>query len=172
MEPKIELIVGADGFIGKNLCRHLPNAARTSRRGASDTCIDFNMLEPALSDLPNADVVYLCAGVNGTLTCAREPQLSWRVNVDGTIWVADHIQPTSFLVWLSSTTVEWLDEDYGKQKRVAESYLRALPNVGVVRAGRVLQSNVDDLCKLMINIGRERKRGVQLWNQNEKPYHH
>ena len=166
-----ELIIGADGFIGRNLCRHLPAALRTTRRHAAlESASYFDLSRPG--PLPEADVVYLCAGINGTLTCANDPRLSYRVNVDGTIYVAEHYRDKAFVVWISSTTVEWLNEHYGQHKRIAENYLRALPHVGMVRAGRVLQSNVDDLCKLMISIGREKRHGIFLWNEDEKPYQH
>jgi dTDP-4-dehydrorhamnose reductase len=166
----LELIIGVDGFIGRNLYRHLPHAMTTTRRSNrlenSHYC---DLLRPG--PLPEADIIYLCAGINGTLTCAQDPQRAWRTNVDGPIWVAEHYRE-SFVVWISSTTVEWLNEHYGRQKREAEAYLRGMVHVGIVRAGRVLQSNVDDLCKLMIDIGRDRKRGIVLWNEDEKPYAH
>lgn len=166
-----ELIIGMDGFIGRNLHRHLPDALVTTRRtNRLETAKYFDLARPG--PLPDADVVYLCAGVNGTLTCANDPQRSWRVNVDGTIHVAEYYADKAFVVWISSTTVEWLTEHYGRQKRAAECHLRTLSHVGMVRAGRVLQSNVDDLCRLMIDIGRTKSRGVVLWNEDEKPYQH
>jgi nucleoside-diphosphate-sugar epimerase len=165
----VELIVGMDGFIGRNLCRHLPEAIRTTRR-AHGGGYEFDLLKQG--PLPEADIVYLCAGVNGNLTCAQAPQISYRANVDGTIYVAEYYRDRAFVVWISSTTVEWLTEHYGRQKRAAECYLRTLPHVGMVRAGRVLQSNVDDLCRTMIEIGREKRRGIQLWGEDEKPYQH
>lgn len=166
-----ELIIGMDGFIGRNLCRHLPAAKRTTRRNAAlETAHYFDLLKRG--PLPDADIVYLCAGVNGTLTCAQDPQRSYRINVDGTIHIAEHYRDKAFVVWISSTTVEWLNEHYGQQKRITETYLRGLPHVGMVRAGRVLQSNVDDLCSLMIAIGREQRRGIAIWNEDEQPYRH
>ena len=166
-----ELIVGQDGFIGRNLCRHLPDAVTTTRRNAAmETSFYFDLAKRG--PLPDADIVYICAGINGTLTCANDPQRSYRVNVDGTIYVAEHYRDKAFVVWISSTTVEWLTEHYGRQKRTAENHLRTLPQVGMVRAGRVLQSNVDDLCELMISIGRNRRREIVLWNAEEKPYQH
>jgi dTDP-4-dehydrorhamnose reductase len=166
-----ELIIGQDGFIGRNLCRHLPDARRTTRRNAAmETAEYFDLAKRG--PLPDADIVYLCAGVNGTQICANDPQRSYRVNVDGTIYVAEHYRGKAFVVWISSTTVEWLTEHYGRQKRIAECHLRMLSHVGVVRAGRVLQSNVDDLCKLMISMGRENRRGVVIWGEDEKPYQH
>lgn len=167
----VELIIGMDGFIGRNLCRHIPDAIKTTRRNAAlETAHYFDLAKP--SKLPAADIVYICAGVNGTLTCAQDPQRSYRVNVDGSIYVAEHYKNSAFVVFISSTTVEWLGEQYGRQKRIAETYLRALPHVGIVRAGRVLQSNVDNLCELMIEMGRDRKRGPTLWNPDERPYAH
>lgn len=167
-----ELVIGSTGFVGSNLCRHLPAAAHTARRPQEmETSYHFDLLSQG--PLPFADIVYLCAGVNGTLTCANDPQRSWRVNVDGTIYVAEHYNAEgAFLVWISSTTVEWLSEHYGRQKRAAEAHLRAMPNVGIVRAGRVMKSNVDDLCRTMIKIGHNKERGLWLWGEDEKPYAH
>jgi len=166
-----ELIIGQDGFIGRNLCRHLPEAMCTTRRNAAMERAHYFDLAKC-GPLPDAEIVYLCAGINGTLTCASDPQRSYRVNVDGTIYVAEHYRDKAFVVWISSTTVEWLTEHYGRQKRVAESHLRTLPHVGMVRAGRVLQSNVDDLCKIMISVGRNRRRGIVIWGEDEQPYRH
>lgn len=168
-----ELIIGMDGFIGRHLCKHLPQAQCTTRRNAElETAHYFDLVKQG--PLPsNIDIAYLCAGVNGTLTCMRDPQHSYRANVDGTIYVAEHCREVgAHLVWIGSTTAEWMREDYGIQKRTAETCLRTMPNVGIVRAGRVLQSNVDDLCRLMIPIGRERRRGVFIWGEDEAPYRH
>jgi hypothetical protein len=38
--------------------------------------------------------------------------------------------------------------------------------------GRVPKSNVDDSYRVMIDIGRNKQRGVMLWNADEKPYQH
>ena len=167
-----DLIIGADGFIGRNLRRHLPHAAATSRRNSSlaENVYYFDMIKRG--PLPEAKTVYICAGVNGTLTCAQNPQQSYRVNVDGTIHIAEHYHGKAFVVWISSTTVEWLTEHYGRQKHTTELALRGAPHIGIVRAGRVMQSNVDDLCALMVKIGTERKRCLVLWNEDERPYAH
>ncbi len=179
-----ELIIGGDGRVGSALRRLLPEAMHTTRHSPQPAefhppwdAFYFNMLNPTA--LPVADIVYICAGVNGALTCAQQPQLSYRVNVDGTIWIAEYYRKPPpplvpyngpFVVWVSSTTVEWQMEGYGMQKRITEMALRGMPHVGIVRAGRVLQPEVDKLCELMIDIGRNRKRGVFLWNEEEKPY--
>jgi len=168
-----ELIIGADGYIGRHMVQRLPEAERTTRRNAElevRGTYYFDMLKQG--PLPPADIVYICAGINGTLTCANDPQRSYRINVDGTIYIAEHYRDRAHVVWISSTTVEWLVEHYGRQKRTAENHLRTLPHVGIARAGRVLNSNVADLCNLLIDIGRNRKRGVYLWGEDEKPYQH
>jgi hypothetical protein len=44
--------------------------------------------------------------------------------------------------------------------------------VGIAGAGRVLKSNVCEFCRVMIDTGRSRQRGVMLWNEDEQPYQH
>lgn len=174
-----ELIIGMDGFIGRHLCERLPDAMRTTRRVPARPnppsiqpwrITHFDLLRP--SALAAADVVYLCAGINGNLTCSLDPRTSYRVNVDGTIWVAEWCRNTgATLVWLSSTTVMWLNEHYGQQKRLAETYLRAMPHVAIVRAGRVMKDNVGELCDLMIEMSG-RPGELVIWNADERPYEH
>ena len=181
-----ELIIGGDGRVGMALRRHLPAAEWTTRRrqgpqspqdevdqysramGTLPAKYHFDLLERG--PLPAADIVYICAGVNGALTCSQNAQISYRTNVDGTIYVAEHYRDKAFVVWVSSTTVEWQMEHYGHQKRITETVLRAMPHGGIVRAGRVLQPEIDDLCRMMIRVGRERDRNIVLWNEDEKPY--
>ena len=167
-----ELIIGMDGFIGRHLCERLPDAIFTTRRRQvyPPKVVYFNLLKPDI--LPKASVVYLCAGINGNLTCSLDPRTSYKTNVDGTIWVADRCREMgATLVWLSSTTVMWLNEHYGQQKRLAETYLRAMPNVAIVRAGRVLKDNVADLCELLVTMGG-RPGDLITWNEDERPYEH
>ncbi|HET9285672.1 MAG TPA: NAD-dependent epimerase/dehydratase family protein [Candidatus Angelobacter sp.] len=159
------LVIGATGFIGGNLAKHLPKIGT-----GLWTRNDFDMLTKT-GFLPQAHIIYLCAGVNGTLTCSTNPQETYRVNVDGTIYITEHYRIWGgFVVWISSTTVEWLSEDYGAQKRTTEQYLRQMPNVAIVRAGRVDNSNVADLCTTMIDLGQKQRKTLVLWNENEQPY--
>lgn len=164
----IEVIIGADGYIGSKLAERLPGAIRTTRRPAYlEGDWPFDMEERGV--LPDADIAYLCAGVNGTLTCARDPQGSYRVNVDGTIYVANRYRQ-NFLVWLSSTTVEWCSEAYAVQKRTAEIVLHLMPHVAIIRAGRVTNDNIDSLLDVMVKAGRGRISGLTVWNADERPY--
>jgi hypothetical protein len=66
--------------------------------------------------------------------------------------------------------VEWSNSAYARMKQVTEGILRVMPNVGIVRAGRVVNSNVEDLCKTLIDVGRGKITGVTLWGEDEKPY--
>lgn len=165
-----ELIIGGEGRIGSALRRHLPDAAWTTRGLPLDkAAYYFDLLE--YGELLDTDIVYVCAGVNGALTVAQNPQMAYRTNVDGTVYIAERYRDTgAFVVWISSTTVEWQNEGYGNQKRITEGLLRTMPHVGIVRAGRVLAENVDDLCRLMIRIGRERDRRLTLFAEDERPY--
>jgi dTDP-4-dehydrorhamnose reductase len=165
-----ELVIGVDGFIGRRML-DLTGAEGTSR---GNPCFHghhhLDLLGFSESDLPKADMVYLCAGVNGAMKCAGN-QESYRVNVDATIRLAQHYSSSgSFLVWLSSTSVEWSIEAYARQKAMAETAIRMLPSTGIIRAGRVVRSNLDDLCHRMIAVGRTRTSGVTLWGEDERPY--
>jgi len=165
-----ELVVGADGFIGSKLQQEL-NCEGTSRKNPlyhQNHYLDLSNFQE--SDLPRADVVYLCFGVNGSLTCAQNPQESFRINVDSTIKLAKHYSKSSFVVWIGSTTVEWSTDHYARQKLTTETVLRTLPNVSIVRAGRVTKENLDDLIYTLKGLGRNKIPGVKLWGEDEKPY--
>lgn len=165
-----ELVIGADGFVGQRL-QQMSGADGTSRRNPLflPNSYYLDLLDFKTGDLPLTEVVYLCAGVNGSLTCARNVQEAYRINVDATIKIAEHYKYSAFVVWISSTTVEWGLDHYATQKRTAETALRGL-GVGIVRAGRVTRDNVDDLCNLMMKVGRAKKSGLYLWGVDEKPY--
>lgn len=173
-----ELIIGGDGRIGSKLREHLPQANWTTRRHPTELRMyHFDLLERG--PLPPADIVYLCAGVNGGLTCVQDIQSSFRANIDGTVHIAEWYRErgslsnpnsTAFVVWISSTTVEWQLDPYGREKRTTETILRTMPHVGIVRAGRVTKENIDELCCLLIRIGRERDRRLTLFAEDERPY--
>lgn len=165
-----ELIIGSEGFIGRALARHLPDAQLCHRNKnplAEGHYLD--LLNP--DNPPDADIVYICAGVNGMVACSKNPQVSWRINVDGTIKLAEHYRK-AHVVWISSTTVEWSSDAYGTQKRIAETVLRSMSHVACIRAGRVVQGNVDNLCQTMIKAGKHRLSGVILWGEEEPQYDH
>lgn len=166
-----ELVIGATGFIGACLRTHLSitgaDVTGTARRaGDQEHALDLLDFE----DVPPGDIVYLCAGANGAKACEGS-QDAFRVNVDATIRIAQAVaRRGGFTVWISSMSVEWLDTAYQRQKLAAESVLRVLPSVGVVRAGRVLADNVHELCVEMARVGRARVEGVTRWGNDEVAY--
>lgn len=167
-----ELVIGADGFIGGRLRTLLgPQCEGTSRRNPTmHPFHHLDLLDFEVAKLPEATAVWICAGVNGAMACEGRAE-SYRVNVDAPIRLARHYRATgAFTVWISSTTVEWSNSAYARQKSLSEVALSSVPLVGIVRAGRVLHSNVDDLCQLLAKIGRERRAGVTLWGTDEQPY--
>jgi dTDP-4-dehydrorhamnose reductase len=175
-----ELVIGADGFVGARL-KELSGAVGTTRRKpkrrgpkrrnstrAGTHHLDLLAIDEA--KLPVADVVYLCAGVNGTMNCEGN-RPSWYVNVDAPLQLARHYGGRgAFVVIISSTTVEWSGSAYARQRAQVEAALFGNPNVGIVRAGRVTRDNRDDLCAVMMRIGRGGVAGIAMWNRDEQPY--
>ena len=145
----------------------MPGAAGTTRRRGKGTLLDLRF--PVR--VPDADVVYICAGANGAKACEGE-QDSFLVNVDAPIDIARQVFARGgFTVWISSMSVEWFAGGaYQRQKLAAECVLRTMPSVGIVRAGRVTKDNVDDLCETLIRVGRNRVSGVTRWGSDEIAY--
>lgn len=164
-----EIIVGVDGFIGSNLAKKLPDAIHTTHkpRPFIDGRWPFDLLE--FGPLPEGDVVYICAGINGHKRCEGNPA-SHHINVDATIRLAKHyVAKGAFPVWLSSRSLEWSMTTYSRQKAMAECALITMP-VGIVRAGRVTPQNVGDLCDTLISVGRGRKPDLFVWGTDDIAY--
>jgi dTDP-4-dehydrorhamnose reductase len=135
----------------------LPAHAARLGRGALD------LLAPPAAIAP-ADVVYLCAGVNGFQRCEQD-RTAYRANVDGTLAVAALARRAgAFLVWVSSDCVEWSASAYARQKSLVEVYLMAAGGAGIVRAARVTDANLDALCATLIRVGRGRLVGLTRWD--------
>lgn len=164
-----ELVIGADGYIGSRLVTFL-KADGTSRRNPTLARREYflDLLSFEDSDLPEYEIVYMCAAVNGAQKCEGN-QESYRVNVDATLRVLEHYKG-QFVVWVSSTTVEWANTAYSRHKQIVESACRHMPWVSVVRAGRVVNSNLESLCQTLAYVGRNKKPGLTLWGIDEKPY--
>jgi len=163
-----ELVIGCTGFIGGALFGMLPGAIGTSSRpGGQHLHLDLRDVR----EVPACDIAYICAGANGAKRCEGS-QDSFLVNVDGPIEVARIVtERGGFVVWISSMSIEWMGAAaYQRQKLAAESVLRLMPGVGVVRAGRVVRDNVQDLCMALIRIGRSRQAGLVRWGNDELAY--
>jgi nucleoside-diphosphate-sugar epimerase len=162
-----ELVIGADGFIGSRLVEMCACVGTSRRPGTKH--LHFDMSVPRAILIP-ADIVYVCAGANGAKRCEGN-QDAFRVNVDAPIEIANEVaKAKGFMVWISSMSVEWLDGAYQRQKLAAEMVLRSMPHVGVVRAGRVTRDNRDDLCELLVAVGRNKVSGLTRWGTDEIAY--
>jgi nucleoside-diphosphate-sugar epimerase len=159
------LIIGADGFIGSNLFRCLPACGHsvigTTRKGTPGLA-NYDLLKPG--DLPAAEVAYLCAAVNGFRPCEGNRE-AYRTNVDGTIETARRLVAAgTFVVFLSSDSVEWIDSAYSRQKALVEVALQLLGGSAIVRAGRVTKFSVGQLVRSLMSIGAARVPGVYHWD--------
>jgi dTDP-4-dehydrorhamnose reductase len=157
------LIVGGNGLIGSFLadrCRATgaETLLSTRRQSVSDGYLFGDLDGGKFGNLvsADADVVFLCAGQTNMRACRDNPDQSYRVNVSGTVELAEQLaRQGAFVVFLSSNTVfdgatPWPDElhlhspvcEYGRQKSRAERLLMALPGamsrVAVVRLSKVL----------------------------------
>lgn len=137
----------------------LPDAACTTRK-------QFDMLT---GTPPDGDVIYICAAINGQKRCEGNPE-SHHVNVDATIRIMKHyVARGAFPVWISSRSLEWSDSTYSRQKAMVECVAINLP-VGIVRAGRITQENVVELCDVLIKVGKERSPGLRVWGTDDIAY--
>ena len=157
------LVVGGDGLIGRALVERLQPCEWTSRSPrAPGGRFYLDLLAPPEVIASEAQVAFLCAGINGFKEC-RHNRDSWRVNVDGMISVIDCLR-TVFPVYVSSNAVEWSDEPYAQQRRAVEAYLRAARGwSAIVRCEKVTAGNVSALADSLIDVARERAIGVHRW---------
>ena len=164
-----ELVIGSDGFIGARLMAMAQCEGTTRRSKTKPEKLHFDLLDmpPQSKWADKYHVYYLCAGANGAKRCEGS-QNAFVANVDAPIAIAKAVK--GFVVYVSSMSVEWMDGAYQRQKLAAETVLRTMPNVGIVRAGRVVNSNVDDLCKALLEVGRGRLTGVTRWGTDEIAY--
>lgn len=165
MEASLNLVLGADGYIGNHLRNRLC-CFGTSRRPSSNLR-HFDALNPNWDKLCGFDVIYVCLAANGAKNCEGS-QDSFRVNVDFPIELA--VRKPAFIVWLGSQSVEWMDGAYPRQKLACETVLRTMPWVGIVRSGRVLNTQIDDLCSEIIRVGTNRIGGVTRWGSDDTAY--
>lgn len=162
-----ELVIGL-GFIGTRL-REMTNAEGATRGNPiyhPHHVIDLLNVKP--DTLPTADLVYITAGINGQAACEGNPK-SWLTNCDGTISITrEYTRRGSWVVWLSSSTVEWASSAYARQKAFTESVLLNM-DCSIIRPGRVTKENLEDLCTTIINAGRNKWPGITRWGE-EAPY--
>lgn len=147
------LIVGGDGILGQALAARSgrPVIATTRRPGTGRPKLDLATL-PETWEIPDGvGACVLAAAVSKYADCERDPEASFRINVDGTCVLADRLADRCVrTVFLSSNAVLGESEDrspraapapiseYGRQKAEAESRLRAL-GATVIRLTKVIE---------------------------------
>jgi dTDP-4-dehydrorhamnose reductase len=108
--PGKVLVVGADGVIGSALVSALSQAGSDvlgSSRRSDSKCLRLDLGAPVpTASLPDAQTVFLCAGINGFAACDADPALASRVNIEATLAIGTHyLQRAAHVAFLSSTAV-------------------------------------------------------------------
>lgn len=164
------LVVGADGTIGSALVSALSQAGAdvlgSSRRPDSRWLL-LDMGVPVNATLlPDAQAVFLCAGINGFAACDADPALAARVNVEAMLAIGTHyLQRAAHVIFLSSTAVFGArgdapdeiatlspDTTYGALKCASELALQAVARsapgpLTIVRLTKVLSAQTPFLQK-------------------------
>ena len=158
-----QLVIGGDGLIGSavrcELERQKANFAATSRK--PDARLRFDLMLDAPAILPDAEIVYLIAGMPTFLACETDRN-SWRVNVDGIIAAARRF-PLSFLVYVSSDAVEWCaSTGLARQKAAVEAYLLHR-EAAIVRPSRVVPHTAPLFAQFLVGLGNAAMPGVYRW---------
>lgn len=166
--PQVEklakwVVVGGDGLVGSHLAclseKVSSQIILTTRRkdaGGSRLFADLDGGHVADVIAAKADVVFLCAAMTSMQACRENPELSYRINVTGTVDLASQlVKQGAFVVFLSSNTVfngltDRPDEhesytsvtEYGRQKVGAEQQLMAIPgadeHIAIVRLSKII----------------------------------
>lgn len=161
IKPAINLIIGADGLIGKGLLTDYSNtnelAIGTSRR--SDQYEKNRILLDLNSNISDWEIsmpvktAYICAGVTNLEACNSNPNATARVNVSAiSELVRKLVKHGAFVIYLSSNQVfdgsgsYYMPEapfspvtEYGRQKAETERNIREMgDSVAIVRFTKIL----------------------------------
>lgn len=159
------LIVGADGVIGSALEEHLiregyqvtGSTRRLNQLTTKRLYLDLKDTR-TFSNLGHQrfDTAVICGAVTSLQICEERPSLTRKINVDGTIALAELLSKAdTHLIFLSTNLVfngtkpHYSSDDtktpvteYGKQKATVEAYLSSLSSSSaVIRLGKVLSYN-------------------------------
>lgn len=155
------LVVGADGLLGRALCRRLgadgTQVVRSSRRqgAAAVGALPLDLAAPPerWPELPAVRAAVICAAVARLQDCADDAEGSARINLGGTIALAERLAARgAYTLFLSSDKVfdgrvarRARDDEpcprteYGRQKAAAERAILGLGEHGaVLRLAKVL----------------------------------
>ena len=163
-DPHMFLVAGGDSEIGTSLAAHLrqrqrPVVVTTRRRdrvGADRTLLDLEGDLSRWDPPPGVTAAIICAAVARPADCAADPAMSARINITGTLALAERLIARGvYLLFLSACRVfDGLApnmradaptapvSEYGKQKARTEAALRAQiargAPVGILRLAKVV----------------------------------
>jgi nucleoside-diphosphate-sugar epimerase len=159
------LVIG-EGLLGCALIDALAEGGYKvsgSSRDVLSSKLYIDLTKP-IPQLPQVDVVYICAAIATYRGAEFSPQIAWLVNADAPVTICQQcIDRGMFPVFVSTDAIEWLGfTEYGRGKTYAELGVRLLGGA-VVRPAKFTPANVGSLCHLMIRVGLDRKPGVYRW---------
>ena len=153
------LLIGKDGQLGRAFYDYAKCVGTSRHVGAKPY---FQLTDDPWKLQYSPEVVFLVAAKTKFRDCEIDDD-AWSVNVDSPIRIASRFSG-SFIVYISSEAAEWSGHTaYGDQKRFAEIGLRAVvpyQRLAIVRPDKVTPDRIDDLCKLLEKIGKEKIGGV------------
>lgn len=197
------LITGADGFLGARLAAYYEREYEVIRAGRRPAGAEEPMAcgvkyrsfdisdEPSVSrvfEQERPDIVLHCGAVSDVGACERSPELSRRVNVDGTLFLARACREFGGrLVFMSSDQI-YMDQTgmtpnredtpvspvntYGRDKQLAEHLaLEAAPDTVCLRLTwmydlpvRGLRTNPNLLMKLIHALVTDERLELPVWD--------
>ncbi len=170
------LVVGGDGLIGGAVraqlmwqlkekdADELIVTTRRPGRANGKNVFYLDLAKPPMELPKDVSLVFLCAGINGFRECAIS--LSWRTNVDGVLEVAERLSADldAFVVYISTSAVEWSCEPYALQRQAVEQGLRAVCyRRAIIRPEKVTPENVIGFAQYVVDIGLHHHMGLHRW---------
>lgn len=165
------LIIGASGFIGRNVLAHVRSlgfeAVGTQSQSREPELVKFNLLDDRIVDCVGKSFfehegqvcVIICAVVSNMDQCLLDRETSHRVNVEQTIQLIEDVRAfRSKVVFLSSCfvfdgTIGYYNEahpvtpvnEYARHKVEVEQFLqRHVPDAVIARLEKIVGDNPDE----------------------------
>ena len=150
------LIIGCQGYIGRHLHKRMPNSIGTHRQ-ASPGVLQLDLACPDLFSLPldwpSFSHAIIASGATKINFCETHKELSYRLNVEGTLSIARQLKEKGIFPIFFSTdyvfdgTAPPYDEEsplcplnqYGRQKAILEQEIPKIcgPDHLILRLGKV-----------------------------------
>jgi dTDP-4-dehydrorhamnose reductase len=137
------LVVGSNGFVGRNIARCFRESGRpvctASHRPDADLHLDLAQPETQLDDIQSRGIQYavICSGITDVDRCRREPEATWAFNVERTTALIAALQARGIVVVFCSSDLVFTGDrggysegevpvpmtEYGRQKKAVEDFL-------------------------------------------------